>query len=146
MTVVFSFSPHWMAPENWSVDECRYQGFYCQKPSDVYSLGMVLWELADGKGALPWGSAETVEIRKNVTEKLLRPAIPPATPAELSGLIEVCWRDNPMHRPSSSDVLVKLQDMARKVIFFPPRDFLVPRFLFLLTANGQGSLFSTFYS
>ena len=106
-----------MAPENWSPDECRYKGFYCQKPSDVYSLGMVLWELAEGKGALPWGNADIVTIHKNVTEKLLRPAIPPATPAEFSGLIEVCWRDNPMHRPSSSDILDKLQDMAQKVMF-----------------------------
>ena len=105
-----------MAPENWSLEESRYKDFFCQKNSDIFSMGMVFWELADGKGCLPWGDADIFTIRKNVVEKQLRPSIPPATPADFAKLIEDCWRDAPLHRPSSAEVFLRLQSISSKVM------------------------------
>jgi serine/threonine protein kinase len=105
-----------MAPENWSFDENKYQSFYCQRSSDIYSMGVVFWELAEGRGALPWGSSDVFKIRDLVIKELKRPPIPAATPQDFTDVIERCWRDHPMHRPSAADVFLIVQDIATQVI------------------------------
>ena len=70
-------------------------------------MGMVFWELAEGRGALPWGSSDIFKIRDWVIKELKRPPIPDAIPQDFTNLIEICWRDHPttsMHRPSAADV------------------------------------------
>ena len=104
-----------MAPENWSCDENMYKTFYCQKNSDIFSMGMVFWELADGRGALPWGDADIFKIRDYIVNEKKRPPIPDATPQAFSDLFSICWRDNPQHRPCAADVFLKVQEMASQV-------------------------------
>jgi hypothetical protein len=105
-----------MAPENWSFHDNKYQSFYCQKSSDIFSMGMVFWELAEGRGALPWGFSDIFKIRDSVIKELQRPRIPATTPQDFADVIELCWRDHPMHRPSAADVLLKVQDIAKQVM------------------------------
>ena len=102
-----------MAPENWSFDDNKYQVFYCQKSSDIFSMGMVFWELAEGRGALPWGSSDIFKIRDWVIKELKRPPIPDAIPQDFTNLIEICWRDHPMHRPSAADVFNSVLHIER---------------------------------
>jgi serine/threonine protein kinase len=104
-----------MAPENWSQDDKIYKEFYCQKSSDIYSLGLVFWELADGRGNLPWGEADIFQIREYVIKEKLRPNIPPETPLDFANLIQHCWRDSPLHRPGAAEVFLKVKAIANKV-------------------------------
>ena len=113
--VCMCYSPQWMAPENWSKDDNHYPHFYCQKNSDIFSVGMVLWELSDGTGALPWGNADIFEIRNHVLQQKNRPLMPAGTPPDFASLIENCWRDDPMHRPAAAEVFFIVQNMANKV-------------------------------
>ena len=78
-------------------------------------MGMVFWELAEGRGALPWGDANIFKIRDLVGKELKRPPIPAATPTYFADLIVICWRDHPMHRPSAADVFFRVQDIANQV-------------------------------
>jgi hypothetical protein len=98
-----------MAPENWSQEENIYKDFYCQKPSDIYSTAMVLWELAEGRGTLPWGSSDIMAINRFVTKEKRRPSIPHETPRDFACLIESCWKDSPLERPEAADVFSKVQ-------------------------------------
>jgi hypothetical protein len=104
-----------MAPENWSYEDNKYQAFYCQKNSDIFSMSVIFWELADGQGTLPWGNADILKIGNSVIKELKRPPIPDATPLGFAELIINCWRDNPIHRPSASDVFFRLQAMVNQV-------------------------------
>jgi hypothetical protein len=106
-----------MAPENWCFEGNSLKAFFCQKSSDVYSIGMVFWELADGRGALPWGDADLLMIHEYVIKGQRRPSIPAGTPPEFAGLIEICWRYHPLYRPSVSDVFLRVQKMANQVCF-----------------------------
>jgi hypothetical protein len=104
-----------MAPENWSLDEKVYKDFFCQKNSDIFSLGVVFWELADGRGNLPWGEADIFQIRDYITKEKKRPSISPETPTDFANLIENCWRDSPLHRPGAAEVFLKVQAIANQV-------------------------------
>jgi len=62
---------------------------------DVYSLGMVLWELLTR--TTPFAGQSFMEIIQDVLQGK-RPPIPPHTPSEYSKLIKKCWSDS--KRPS----------------------------------------------
>ncbi len=93
----------WMAPENG--DESSEH--YGRPASDIYSLGMILWELAVGTGAQPWQGLGVFHIVRAISNRE-RPVIPQRTPLELSALIQKCWIHEPMARPSIGEVLVNL--------------------------------------
>jgi hypothetical protein len=46
-------------------------------------MGIVFWELVEGRGALPWGSSDIFKIRDWGVKELKRPPIPDATPQVL---------------------------------------------------------------
>ncbi len=101
-----------MAPENWGLDDKNYKNCSYQKNSDIFSIGMVFWELADGRGNLPWGESSIFQVCEYVIKEKKRPPIPPETPVDFAELITRCWRDSPLHRPGATDVFLKVQAMA----------------------------------
>ncbi|KAK3038896.1 hypothetical protein RJ639_028618, partial [Escallonia herrerae] len=94
----------WMAPE---VIEHRP---YDHK-ADVFSFGIVLWELLTGK--LPYEQMSPLQAAVGVVQKRLRPTIPSHTHPEIVELLESCWEQEPSLRPEFSQIIDTLQHIAK---------------------------------
>ncbi|KAF7810750.1 serine/threonine-protein kinase STY46-like isoform X1 [Senna tora] len=96
----------WMAPE---VIEHKP---YDQK-ADVFSFGVVLWELLTGK--LPYEYLTPLQAAIGVVQKGLRPTIPKNTHPKFVELLERCWQQEATLRPDFSEVIEILQQLAKEV-------------------------------
>ncbi|GLT35014.1 hypothetical protein SLA2020_094990 [Shorea laevis] len=94
----------WMAPE---VIEHRP---YDHK-ADVFSFGILLWELLTGK--LPYENLTPLQAAIGVVQKELRPVIPSDTHPKLVELLERCWQRDPSLRPEFSEIRLLLLDLAK---------------------------------
>jgi serine/threonine protein kinase len=94
-------SLRWRAPETF---ERKYTYKY---PADVYSLGMVLWEVAARK--LPYKQ----ELDDGVVKDFIKDGdvedIPKDTPDVLSVIITRCWSFNPEERPTAEHICDQLR-------------------------------------
>lgn len=95
----------WYAPE-W----LRHQKY--QKESDVWSLGIVLWEMfsygqdpiyQDSKGR----RVEHIELL-DFFEKGMRLTHPPSCPAAIEIMMNDCWEMDPLKRPKFHSMIVRL--------------------------------------
>jgi serine/threonine protein kinase len=90
---------------------------------DVYSFGMILWQLTSGK--IPFVGMKRAEFERDVVRGGYRPPIRKDLPAELVDLIERCWSYEASNRPSSGqvvEVLEKIRDdlfRRRRMFHFP---------------------------
>ncbi|XP_020888622.1 raf homolog serine/threonine-protein kinase [Arabidopsis lyrata subsp. lyrata] len=98
-------NPQWMAPEvlrNESADE----------KSDIYSFGVVLWELATEK--IPWENFNSMQVIGAVGFMNQRLEIPKDIDPDWISLIESCWHSNTKLRPTFQELMEKLRDLQRK--------------------------------
>ncbi|XP_076960037.1 uncharacterized protein LOC143636284 [Bidens hawaiensis] len=98
-------TPQWMAPEvlrNEQADE----------KSDIYSFGVVLWELTTDK--IPWDSLNSMQVIGAVGFMNQRLEIPKDVDPQWASLIESCWCSDPQLRPMFQEILDKLKDLQRK--------------------------------
>ena len=91
----------WMCPEVIKGD--RYG-----QPADVYSFGIVCWELTAG-GKLPYDGVSAVHVALQVAQDGLRPDVPPAAPPLLARLMVACWADAPAARPPFAELVAALE-------------------------------------
>jgi hypothetical protein len=93
----------WMAPE--VIKHAKYD-----RKVDVFSFGIVLWELLSGE--LPYAELSPLQAAAAVVSEGLRPALaaaePPAPapplPGALQALMAACWALAPPARPEFTDV------------------------------------------
>ncbi|KAG6680341.1 hypothetical protein I3842_13G036600 [Carya illinoinensis] len=95
-------TPEWMAPEvlrNEPSDE----------KSDIYSFGVILWELVTLQQ--PWRNLTAPQVVGAVGFKGERLEIPNTVNREVAALIEACWVSEPRKRPSFSQIMKSLQQI-----------------------------------
>ncbi|GET66834.1 kinase-like domain-containing protein [Rhizophagus irregularis DAOM 181602=DAOM 197198] len=79
--------------------------------SDVYSIGMLMWEISSGKP--PFINCEhDYELALKIINGM-RPKIIPGTPLEYKELIEQCWNAYPEKRPDINTLVNKISEINR---------------------------------
>jgi serine/threonine protein kinase len=83
------------------------------KQSDVFSLGMTMWELATGEK--PWDQCIDETVIATLVKIEERPKIPADIPEEYKQAIEDSWNQNPEKRPSCFDLMEQMCKQMRKI-------------------------------
>ncbi|XP_060171579.1 uncharacterized protein LOC132602814 isoform X1 [Lycium barbarum] len=94
----------WMAPELLSGKT------KVTEKIDVYSFGIVMWELLTGDE--PYADMHCASIIGGIVNNTLRPQIPTWCDPEWKALMESCWAPDPAERPSFSEISQRLRTMA----------------------------------
>ena len=89
----------WTAPEILLMDDHINKG-------DIYSLGVVYWELAATE--IPYDGHQNATIREFVLAGD-RLEIPESVPRDFAALINKCWTGDPKNRPSCSVVIQSIE-------------------------------------
>lgn len=97
----------WMAPE--VIEHKPYD-----HKADVFSFGVVVWELLTGK--LPYEYLTPLQAAIGVVQKGLRPTIPKHTHPRLAELLERCWQHDSTLRPDFSEIIEILQQITKEVV------------------------------
>lgn len=78
---------------------------------DIYSFGIILWQLVYGRGKRPFKGISRKEHFLQVVVNAKRPPLPTHPSAfdiRLQGLLQECWHADPLRRPSAKHVLAVL--------------------------------------
>ncbi|RGB31472.1 kinase-like domain-containing protein [Rhizophagus diaphanus] len=88
------------------------------KSSDIYSFGVLMWEISSGNPPFKNNSfnrsdkdALVYAINSGVREKLI-----PGTPKEYEELYKTCWDQDPNQRPTTKKILYKFTEMGFGVV------------------------------
>ncbi|KAG0094350.1 hypothetical protein BGZ93_007334 [Podila epicladia] len=93
----------WMAPELF-LDKPKYSSM-----SDMYALGMVMWEMA-ANCTIPFRDQTNNYLVPMFVKEGGREVMPDNTPAQYRKLVEQCWHQDPAQRPDASKVALWVHD------------------------------------
>ena len=97
----------WMAPE--TITDSKFS-----KASDVWSFGVVLWELLTGQ--IPYRDLSAPAIAYGIGNGKLTLPVPATCPEELKCILHACWLPVSKKRPLFEDILQELQNSSFNVI------------------------------
>uniref|UniRef100_A0A2K5KG71 mitogen-activated protein kinase kinase kinase n=1 Tax=Colobus angolensis palliatus TaxID=336983 RepID=A0A2K5KG71_COLAP len=101
----------WMAPE-----VIRLSLF--SKSSDVWSFGVLLWELLTGE--VPYREIDALAVAYGVAMNKLTLPIPSTCPEPFARLLEECWDPDPHGRPDFGSILKRLEVIEQSALFQMP--------------------------
>ncbi|KAK2445442.1 serine/threonine-protein kinase CTR1 [Trifolium repens] len=97
-------TPEWMAPE-------FLRGEPSDEKSDVFSFGVILWELVTMQQ--PWSGLNPPQVVGAVAFQNRKLVIPPNISPALASLMESCWADDPAQRPSFGSIIESLKKLLK---------------------------------
>ncbi|XP_069966573.1 uncharacterized protein slpr isoform X1 [Bactrocera oleae] len=103
----------WMPPE--VIKSSTYS-----KSSDVWSYGVLLWELITGE--TPYKGFDSYSVVFGIAVNMLTLPIPKTCPDAWGKLMKSCWENDPHKRPGFRDILTKLEDIARSGFTLTPQE------------------------
>uniref|UniRef100_A0A672JJA5 Mitogen-activated protein kinase kinase kinase n=1 Tax=Salarias fasciatus TaxID=181472 RepID=A0A672JJA5_SALFA len=103
----------WMAPE-------VIKSSLFSKGSDIWSYGVLLWELLTGE--VPYRGIDGLAVAYGVAVNKLTLPIPSTCPEPFAKLMEECWDQDPHVRPSFSCILEQLSAIEEAVMATMPQD------------------------
>ena len=106
-------SPYHMAPE-------LLRGLSSNTTfSDVYSFGILLWEVY--ARADPYEGESFFRVLDEIVDPNIkrRPPVPPDCPIEMRSIMEGCLEDNPELRPTFEEMDIRLRGMCPTVVSTP---------------------------
>jgi len=113
-----SRSPRWTAPELLQGNKSTSKKQEANEKADVYSLGVVMWEILTGR--LPFEGDSFVEVALQIANGS-RPPLEAITHEEgtvetLKDLMKKCWQSEPNQRPTMKEVVEELNDLLTTVV------------------------------
>ncbi|XP_050520331.1 mitogen-activated protein kinase kinase kinase 10-like isoform X2 [Daktulosphaira vitifoliae] len=103
----------WMAPE--VIKKSTFS-----KASDVWSYGVLLWELLTGE--TPYKGIDALAVAYGVAVNKLTLPIPSTCPHPFRELMEACWHSDSHMRPSFEDILKSLDDIVHSAFTKTPHE------------------------
>ncbi|KRZ69962.1 Mitogen-activated protein kinase kinase kinase 12, partial [Trichinella papuae] len=107
--MTFCGTASWMAPE-------VIRNEPCSDKVDVWSYGIVLWELLTCE--VPYQDVDPTAVMWGVGSHSLQLPIPHSTPEGLQLLLKQCWSAKPRNRPSFRHILTHLDIAQAELQFF----------------------------
>ncbi|KAH6754752.1 hypothetical protein C2S53_020636 [Perilla frutescens var. hirtella] len=96
-------TPQWMAPEVLRNEPST-------EKSDVFSFGVILWELMTE--CIPWSNMNAIQVVGVVGFMDRKLEIPSTIDPQVSSIISECWRSIPEDRPSFKDIIHKMASLV----------------------------------
>lgn len=103
----------WMAPE--VIKQSTFS-----KASDVWSYGVLLWELLTGE--TPYKGIDTLAVAYGVAVNKLTLPIPSTCPVPWKQLMEACWESDPHKRPTFDTILEDLDNILNSSFTQTPHE------------------------
>lgn len=100
----FKFPIRWTACETFA--SCPHESTF---KSDVWSFGILLWEIGTF-GCLPYPGLTNTQVQHEVVEGYRMPC-PSKNLIDFYAIMLMCWRKNPLDRPTFDDLSSKLKEL-----------------------------------